>query len=176
MMPGKPNTVKAFTLLEMTIAMLVAAVVIGITYTSYQIISRSYLDFKLRNERMVTLASLDQLLRRDFDQAEIISGSNKHIRIDKENKPAVEYEFADRYIIRKAIIIDTFKVTNDSCRMFFEKQQIINDETTETANTEDNRIDELLFNVSYNNETIPYHYNKDYSSENLIKRNPNAVN
>jgi hypothetical protein len=41
---------------------------------------------------------------------------------------------------------------------------------------EQNRIDEFAFTLIFQNEKIPYHYHKLYSSVNLIQRNPNAVN
>jgi Tfp pilus assembly protein PilE len=174
-MPNKKHHIKAFTILEMTIAMLVAAIVIGITYTCYGIINKSYLTFKHKNEGIALLSRVDQLIRRDFEQADLITGNTNVITIQEDNKPIIGYEFTPDYIIRKANIIDTFKVSNDNLQVFFEKQLKVNAHA-DNSNSENGRIDELLFNVTFENEPMTFHYDKQYSSENLIKRNANAIN
>lgn len=162
------SRLQAFTILELTISMLIAAVVIGITYTSYTIISRSYLGFKSKNEQMALLARMDQLLRKDFDHAEQVSAADDQLRIQNVNGTVVNYHFTDSCMTRSSVIIDTFKVVMDKPKLFFEHQL--------KENVVIDRIDELSFNITYQSEIIPYHYYKVYSSENLIQENPNAVN
>jgi len=179
MMPGKQHRIKAFTIMEVTIAMLIAAIVIGITYTAYTIISRTYGQFKKKNENMAVLARLDQLLRRDFDRADLITESGHQvISIQRENQPNIRYEFLDSSIIRNAAIADTFKVKSDHYQVLFEGLPKADAENTD-ANADSNeeyRIDELSLIVNFQNETIPYHYHKKYSSENLINRITHAIN
>jgi hypothetical protein len=142
--------------------MLIAAIVIGITYTAYSMISRSYLSFKEKNDRIAVLNRVDQLLKRDFERAEVISGSGNTVLIRNDSAP-VRYEFTPKAVIRTSGLIDTFKVNTADVRLAFEGK-------TMTDATEQ-MIDELAFSVS---ETIPYHYHKTYSSFNLIKTNPDA--
>jgi len=175
-MPNKRHHIKAFTILEMTIAMLIAAIVIGITYACYGIVNKSYLSFKHKNEGIAILNLLDRLIRRDFDNADFVKRNPNGITIRQGDKPVISYRFEAGYIIRNADIIDTFKVENSKVQVFFERQLKVNDDQTSDSNYENERIDELRFDVSFQNETMTFHYNKQYSSENLIKRNPNAIN
>lgn len=178
MLRSKNNKVQAFTILEVTISMLLAAIVIGITYTSYGIISRSFLSFKARNEDIAMFTRVDQLLKRDFEQASDIYTNNNRVIIKKNALSVMSYEITPSYIVRNANIIDTFKVNTLHYQMLFEgkiKETIDNNSAT-LDNDENDRIDELLFTISYKNENIPFHYHKLYSSINLIKRNVDAIN
>ena len=163
--------VKAFTILEVTITMLITALLIGITYTSYSIIVKSYHSFTAKNEELAVLATLDHLLKRDFEQAEAVFKNQDGIVLLSDSK-TLKYEFKPDYIIRSGIRIDTFKMQTQDVNSMFENVPL--NEVQETE--EQNRVDELSFILIFQNEKIPYHYYKLYSSVNLIQRNPNAVN
>jgi len=176
MKSSKSLRLKAFTILEMTVAMLIAAIVIGITYTAYSIVSKSYLNFKSRNEDMAVFARLDQLLRRDFERSESINSSGNKIQMYGLNSHIINYELASGYIIRNAQNIDTFRVRSDHYQLFFQGKPQNNSEETDIKNDESNRIDEFSFVVTFRGDTSSYSYYKKYSSVNLINRNPNAIN
>jgi len=176
-MQSSHHRLNAFTIMEVTIAMLVTAIVIGITYTAYTIISKSFIDFKAKNEDIALLTRIDQVMKRDFDRAVMIEADNTGIEMINNNKLPVHYEITSTYIVRKTITADTFKVQIQDIKVLFEKQE--KNTMTESGNLskdESNRIDELSFTVNYKNDLIPFHFNKKYSSVNLIKRNPNAIN
>jgi prepilin-type N-terminal cleavage/methylation domain-containing protein len=161
----KGQRVKAFTIMEVTITMLIAAILMAITYTTYSIVSRSYLSFNTKNKNMAELQQLDKLLKRDFDRAENIQKISKGIQIEN-TRQVITYEFNPDFIVRTALITDTFKVKTDSLNMSFEGQSA----------GEQSRLDELSFTLVFQKENIPYHYYKQYSSVNLIQTESNAVN
>ena len=163
--------VKAFTILEVTITMLIAAIVIGITYSAYMIVFKSYALFNHKHEDMAVLLNLDHLLKRDFEQAETIEKDASGITL-KWNDKLIKYEFQPDFIVRNNTRIDTFKVKMQDLILSFENAPVT--EMQETA--EQNRIDGLSFLLIYQDTKIPCHYLKTYSSTNLIQRNPNAVN
>jgi prepilin-type N-terminal cleavage/methylation domain-containing protein len=163
--------VKAFTIMEVTITMMIAAILIGITYTAYSIISKSYISFNTKNSDMAVLVQLDRLLKRDLDRAEIMLKDNDGISL-KNDVHEIKYKFEPGFITRTDVRIDTFKVKTDLVSTFFEGQPV--NETS--ADEEQNRLDELEFTLLFQNEKIPYHYHKQYSSVNLIQRNPDAIN
>jgi len=167
--------VKAFTILEVTITMLIAAVVISITYTAYEIVSKSFISFKSKNEDMAMVANIDHLLKRDFDRADIILSANTGIELRQQDKPVIYYEFANAYIVRKSGAIDTFKVTNRDVKMYFEHQARNSSEYMNTSDAGNNRIDELSFMIIYKDEMIPCHFYKQYSSVNLMQTNAYAL-
>jgi Tfp pilus assembly protein PilE len=165
------HKVKAFTIMEVTVAMLLAAIVIGITYTAYSIISQSYIAYHNKNEDMAGLVRLDELLKKDFSHADTISKVENGI-VCKIDTACVNYEFQPEYIVRHSTIIDTFKLKTTEINMLFENQPI-----TEINNIpEHNRLDEVNITVLFHDEKIPYYYHKQYSSASLAERNPNALN
>jgi hypothetical protein len=163
--------IPAFTMMEVTIAMLLSTIVIGITYTVFSIITRSYHSYNLKHEEMATVLRLDELLQKDFDRAEIVLKDTDGIAM--QNKDGLtRYRFYGDYILRVGLSTDTFKVKNDSVITSFESQVISSVERS----AEQNRLDELDIQFTLQKEKIPYYYRKIYSSENLINRNPHAVN
>jgi Tfp pilus assembly protein PilE len=163
--------VKAFTIMEVTITMLITGLIIGITYTSYSIVIKSYHSFTTKNDSMAVLVSLDHVLKRDFDRADSILKDSAGITV-KKNDMSIKYVFMPDFIVRNSLKTDTFKVQTQEVMTSFDNIPIIEMQAT----AEQNRIDGLDFTLVFQNEKIPYHYRKLYSSENLIQRNPNAVN
>jgi hypothetical protein len=117
------------------------------------------------------LIQLDHLLKRDFSKADTISKIVNGISI-KYNTTVIDYQFQADYVVRSSLITDTFKFKTDSVNAYFENQVI----TEVNPIPEQNRVDELDLLISDKDQKFPYHYHKDYSSSNLIQRNPNAVN
>ncbi|HZX59365.1 MAG TPA: prepilin-type N-terminal cleavage/methylation domain-containing protein [Mucilaginibacter sp.] len=163
--------VKAFTIIELTVAMLISAIAIGITYTIFSIISRSYGSFNKKNEHMAEVSRLDELLRKDFERSELVLKDTSSIAFQSLNK-MVRYKFDTAYVVRIGLITDTFKVRTDTVNTLFENE-IVNEPA---LLKEQNRLDQLDLSIALQNEKITYHYHKIYSSTNLINRNPDAVN
>ena len=164
------HRVKAYTLMEITVAMLVSAIVISITYSAYSIVSRSYIAYKTKNDRLAVLERLDELLKRDFSHADSILKTDNGILVMSKGD-SISYELDTAFVVRMSTIIDTFKVKTAETVTSFENASI----TVISPDKGQNRIDDLDFTLLFENEKIPYHYHKDYSSANLIERNPNAI-
>ena len=163
--------VQAFTIMEVTITMMIAAILIAVTYTSYSIVIKSYNSFTNKNNDMAVLVSLDHVLKRDFEQANIIFKDPTGFSLKKDSA-LIRYEFSNDFIVRKSARIDTFKVQNQDVSTSFENVPLLELQTTDAQNM----IDELGFTIIYQKEEISYHYHKTYSSENLIEKKPNAIN
>jgi hypothetical protein len=161
---------KAFTIMEVTIVMLVSAIVIAITYTAFSIVNRSLRAFNRQHQDMAIVLQLDRVLRIDIDRAELMLRDTDGV-ILKNSSRTIKYQFVSDYVLRKELSIDTFKVKIDSISTTFENKQV---NVTEERQDE-SRVDELDVNIHLQNENIPYYYHKQYSSENLINRNPDAV-
>jgi len=164
------HRVKAYTLMEITVAMLVSAIVISITYSAYSIVSRSYIAYKTKNDRLAVLERLDELLKRDFSHADSILKTDNGILVFSSGD-SINYELDTAFVTRVSTIIDTFKVKTTDAVTSFENTPV----TVSSPDKKQNRIDDLDFTLLFENEKIPYHYHKDYSSANLIERNPNAI-
>jgi Tfp pilus assembly protein PilE len=163
--------VKAFTILEVTITMLVAALVMGITYAAYSIIIKSYGAFNKKNQEMAVVVRLDEWLKKDFSRADLILKDTAGIALNSATRK-IKYRFDPDFIIRTELRSDTFKVKTDSLATSFEGLPV----NEYAPADEQNRLDDLDLVILFQGEKIPYHYHKQYSSVNLINRNTNALN
>ena len=162
--------ISAFTIIEVAIAMLIAALVISMTYSIYLIVGRSYQSFNAKNEEMAILLQLDELLRKDFDRSLAIWKDTTGIAIQYPNH-IVRYKFDTAYMVRIGTRTDTFKIKSDTVNTAFENQPVNEYKPLK----EQNRIDRLDLSLLFQNKKITYHYHKVYSSANLIHRNPDAL-
>lgn len=161
---------KAFTIMETVVAMLLSAIAIGLTYTIYSIFTQTYSAYTHKNQLLAIPVRVEQLLSRDFDKASNISRSDSGIVFASDQQP-VSYQFSSDYIVRNQLVSDTFKVKVEQFSSFFEKSTVI--ETDSVSNK--NRVDELQIKLSIENQPITYHFFKQYSSANLISAS-HAVN
>jgi hypothetical protein len=162
------SNVKAFTILELVITMMISAILIGLTFTIYGIVTRSYQSFSKKNDEVMVMLTLDRLLRRDFSKAEVIMRRRSEILIIGHNDTA-RYDFGSGFLVRTRGIIDTFKVDYQQLESGFEGHPSeINPDTAVLQ-------DELSFSVTYHDQVIPYHYFKQYSSETLFQNDHYAI-
>jgi hypothetical protein len=167
-MKGK---LKAYTLLELTIAMLLTGLVISITYASYNLIVKSHLSFSKKNNELTVLTTLDYLLKKDIAQAVLITKTATGIILIKRDV-RVHYQFQPDFIVRVTTRSDTFKVKTDDIIATFEGTPVNDNPEPQKLD----HIDELQFNVHFHQEKIPYIYHKVYSAVNLIPPDPDASN
>lgn len=152
--------VPAFTLMEVTIAMLIAAIAIAITYTAYRIVSRSYLDYKRKQEKTADLMVIDQRLRSDFESAKRITKSLQGIIIEQSGGK-INYVFSKDLIIRDQFTLrtDSFKMSLNNIHYLFERQ----DKEAGAI------LDELELSIQADGQPMPLSYKKQYSSQDLFE-------
>ena len=163
--------VKAFTIMEVVISMLLAAIVIAITYTVYTIVVKSYGSYNIKHGNMAALVRLDELLRKDFEKAQTINKTETGLSCTNGEREVI-YEFATEGIVRTSGITDTFKVQIQTANFFFEQVPF----SDAPSGGEESRIDELKLELLFGEKTISNSYTKHYSSANLIQRKNNALN
>jgi hypothetical protein len=162
---------KAYTILEITITMIISAIVISITYTAFGIVSGAYSQYKTDQEGLLELTQLDGLLRKDCAMAKRITNGADGMIFTGEDKRVV-YVFSPSNVIRTSGIIDTFKVATQDFSTSFEHLSVAHSEGAQSDST---IIDELSFEIVYKNRLLPYIYHKQYSSADLMINMPNAV-
>ena len=153
------QTVSAFTILEVTIAMLLASVSIAIAYTAFTVVSRSYKNYDAKNKALSELALADKLLKKDFAGAEEIIRSENGITLNSKEKQ-ISYEFDTQYILRiqNGLRTDTFRLPV--------KNLFVGFQTIES--TAGGLVDKLQFVTTVMSEDILISSSKTYSAEELI--------
>jgi hypothetical protein len=164
------HKINAFTIMEVTIAMLLTAIVIGITYTVYIMVAREYNAYVVKHEKLSTILQFDRNLRRDVLLSLSICPADSGIRFIK-NRDTVFYEIKHDYIVRNSLKKDTFKMDVSILNLRFEGADV-----STTAGNDTTLVDEINLNIRLENTPVIYTYRKQYSSENLFKPSANAVN
>ncbi len=152
--------IPAFTLMEVTIAMLIAAIAVAITFTAYRIVSGSYIGFSKKQVELADVVRMDKLLKQDFMSAKNILKSRTGIVMEME-EGRIRYEIDKGYVLRDqfSLRIDTFKMVADNIEFLFEKNNV----------EEGYTVDQFGFEAVILGQLMPFHYRKLYSAQDLFK-------
>lgn len=152
--------IAAFTLMEVTIAMLIAGIAIAITFTTYRIVSGSYVGFSKKQDELAGFVRLDKLLKQDFLAARDIVKSPEGLVMQMESG-LIRYQVDPAFILRDQFSLrtDTFKLAINSPGFFFEHNVVEDGET----------IDQFCFETVVQGQLVPLHYLKLYSAQDLFK-------
>ncbi len=153
---------KAFTILELTVAMLIASLCFAIAFKGYRIVTGTFSLTAKRNNKISTLVLTDKLLRRDFTESgSLIIKSDEGIQFSSASRQ-IDYVFTPDYILRRQDqgVADTLYVPVKSIRCAFEMKKIAIGE----------RVDELIILTSVDDRDIQLSFFKEYSSEDLVNK------
>ena len=111
---------KAFTLLELLIAMVISSIVVAFGYSVYSLMYKQYLSYKKTKTEIVKTMQFNTVLTNDFYNSEEITFSENTIAIFRKNNEPLIYTFNDNFILRKANeITDTFKIATTNIQEKF---------------------------------------------------------
>lgn len=154
--------IKAYTILEVTVAMLLSAICITICYTAYGIIGNYYEKFQQKNQKADALTSLKHVMSRDVFKSRLMLRTQNGITLEKEDHNTISYQFGVDAVLRKLNDqhTDTFKLVCKNWSVYFEGRDV----------TDERLVDRLYFEVRLDPYIlVPVQINKEYSSENLFK-------
>lgn len=152
--------IPAFTLIEMTIAMLIAAIAIAITFTAYRIVSGGYAGFSKKQVELADFVRLDKLLKQDFMASKRIIRSSDGVVLELD-AGVIQYSIDSAFVVRDQFSLrrDTFKQVIKNVNFSFEN----NDSEYEQL------VDQLSFESIVQAQMVPFHYYKLYSAQDLFK-------
>jgi prepilin-type N-terminal cleavage/methylation domain-containing protein len=154
------NKIKAFTLMEVTVAMLLSAICISICYSAYHLIESYYHSFNEQNAQNDNFLMLKQTLQHDFSKSRLCMKAEDGIALEMDST-TIYYHFEPDFMTRKIneIHTDTFKLSITSPNYYFEHEPILAIDT----------IDQIDFGViSKKDGIIPIRILKHYSAQDLI--------
>lgn len=150
------NKVKAYTVIEMLVVMLISAISIGITYTTYRIFANQYLTYKHNAEDIAQYVVLDRLLSTDFLKSDKVLKTGDGLLIQSKLKE-VHYEFREEYVLRRdQSLVDTFKVNPFHVTYWWNAQE---------QHLPDRLVDQLKFESNYKEEKLEYVFFKKYGAD-----------
>ena len=151
--------VKAFTLIELVVVMIISGILFSIAYFSFFIISQRFNHFSSASSSVMEISNLQTILNKDFDEAEFLQLQGDDLIVKKDSLELL-YHFEEDYLLRTQLDqVDTFHIPIENKSYYFKNAIYY-------LNT--GYIDELEFTSEYHDEKFHFHFHKDYSTEQLI--------
>ena len=151
--------IRAFTIIELVVVMILSSIIIGIIYSAYQIVNSQYGNYIKANKQITSEAVLTMLLNKDFAAAHFIKKEGERIFFfDIENK-VKSYHFGDDFIVRNSnAVVDTFFIRALNIETLFLNQ---------SPHFYNGLIDELYFESATFGERI-FRFKKLYAADVLM--------
>lgn len=108
---NKKRTVPAFSIIEAVVGMAVTAIIMGIIFLIFSIVSERMLDYKNQNGFVNDLNRLTYSMNKDIFENEKMGILENEIIFNGYAGETVKYDFQEDYILRnRETFIDTFKI------------------------------------------------------------------
>ena len=105
------KSVSAFSIIEAVVGMAITAIIMGILFVIFSIITGRMLDFKNQNQLVNDLNRLTYSLNKDIFEKEKMMVTESEIDFNGYTGDRVSYQFSDNYILRNSeTFIDTFRI------------------------------------------------------------------
>ncbi|WP_353780192.1 prepilin-type N-terminal cleavage/methylation domain-containing protein [Winogradskyella sp. 3972H.M.0a.05] len=119
--------IKAFTILEVLISLVVMGIIIGLTYTLFNIMEKQLITYRNDNDVILQYNLLNTTLQRDIYYANYYEKEESTLVLFNYSEEKISYSFLNDKVLRaKQSIVDTFRVhvISHKFEIFNEKQNI----------------------------------------------------
>lgn len=154
------NRLHAFTLIELTIALLLVALLSGIAYSVFSTFHGHTQQRQWQKQERYSLDLLIHRLKIDCAQADSISGSDQSIYFT-DSLGQVEYTFGEQFVLRQQYRLrtDTFHIGSDTPQLeYIQKKKV-----------RTGLVQQIDLNLYFKDRTLPIHLQKNYSSEQILE-------
>ncbi|KIA89492.1 hypothetical protein OC25_25340 [Pedobacter kyungheensis] len=156
----KTQRIEAYTLMEVAIAMLLAAICISICYTAYGMVGDYFQAFQKRNAVAEEVLTLRRTMEKDILRGRYLIRSTDGIDIVGDSL-GISYHFAEKAVLRKVkdLRTDSFHVTPAQTHFLFEGRETLELDT----------VDQVNFMLTPDKQpAIPIALTKLYSAHDLL--------
>lgn len=113
-----PKSIPAFSIIEAVVGMAITAIIMGVLFVIFSIVTGRMLDFKNQNQLVNDLNRLTYSLNKDIFEKEKMTVSENEIYFNGYAGEKISYQFTDDYILRNSeTFVDTFRIKLNSMRM-----------------------------------------------------------
>jgi len=157
----KTIQLKAITILDTVIAMVISGIVIGMASTFFSGLTQTITGFQSSSDEAATYQQFLFLMKRDFDKATTVIATEEGIRTENSGENSfVEYSFSEKYILRNQenILTDTIKLESKETEFYFNGFPV----------SSGNLIDRMNITVKSEHTTMNFQWKKEYSRAFLI--------
>lgn len=163
----KNHRLKAFTLMELTIAMLISAISIGMAFYMFQYFQHLFLQQQKQRQERFSYSLFKHLMAQDIDRALWLKTSENGLICENE-KGIIRYEFDPKFIIRDQYNLekDTFQIQTVHLDITSRVQKLPSEELTDHVN----------LTIRFENKEHQFDYHKIYSAQQLVQPEPQNHN
>jgi prepilin-type N-terminal cleavage/methylation domain-containing protein len=155
---GIHKRIKAFTLLELLVAMAITGLVVSIAGLAYNMLGRQFHTYKKESNEIASVFSFDSRLRTDILDAMHITWEENKLLLHRSEKEKLEYRFSGGYILRNdGARTDTFHIIPADIKLLYIGEE-----------QEYGTVDEVYFEAEVLGEHEIFHYIKSYSASDLL--------
>lgn len=109
--PKKYQTIPAFSIIEAIVGMAVTAIIMGVLFVIFSIVTGRMIDFKNQNLLVNDLNRLTYSLNKDIFEKEKMTTLENEIYFNGYAGEKVSYQFLEQYILRNSeTFVDTFQI------------------------------------------------------------------
>jgi prepilin-type N-terminal cleavage/methylation domain-containing protein len=156
-----PKRLRAFTLLEVLVGMVVSGIVIAATFSTFRIVSGQVLQYQKQTAKSADLSLFASQFTADFTNAEkIIHQAEKEVLL-KQRVRSIRYQFLPAFISRSdADHTDTFFVAVSSAAFFLKGEKSEDDNAL---------LDEIKFRFRVGEESFEQVYAHKYAAQEVMR-------
>jgi prepilin-type N-terminal cleavage/methylation domain-containing protein len=114
------KNIKAFTLSEMMVALLITAIVVGLAFSVLQLVQKHLFTIESNYKLQTKRQHLEQSLWIDFSRAQSIKLIEGNRLLCENELNITQYEFQDDYVVKRK---DTFEIGKFQSVFFFEEEK-----------------------------------------------------
>ena len=152
------NYIKAFSIVEVMVSMVITAIIVGLIFGIFTIVSEQILDFKKENEQTSDFNRLSYSLNKAvFDSEKMIARTNG-VYFQTYDGDTISYQKEEDYLVRKVqTFTDTFKLQLNEIRV----DSVFN-------TTKSKVFQKLELKLFINENTVPLRFYKPIYANQLI--------
>jgi prepilin-type N-terminal cleavage/methylation domain-containing protein len=154
------SKLKAFTLMELIVGMIISSIVIAMAATGFRIVKVQFMEYKKTNDRIQQWTTLEYLLSKDAAECDRLERVNKNSFVARYPLDEITYRGMKNAVLRtQANMTDTFNIGPSEMEM-----HLFNDR----ALTENGLIYKLGLKMKTSGESQVYYLTKQYSAQTLM--------
>ena len=148
------QNLKAFTLMNFVVGMIITSIIMTSFYEAYQYMNEEVNLYRDQNNSVLDALNFQVNMNKDMLRAESITLISEDEILVTNLSDKYYYEFKDDYILKKTDdMTDTFKIK--ASEILFEKQ-------------DNELINKITFASKLDGKTIKYNFSKEYSAEQIV--------
>lgn len=106
------GNIRAFSITEVLVSLVVSAIIVGITFVLFEILSERMYDFRDQNIYISDLNRFTYSINKDMFDSDKLSGNNETLIFTMYSGGRIEYRRQQDYVVRsKEEFIDTFRLS-----------------------------------------------------------------